>query len=242
MRALEAIRPVAREWGISSSALRPCLAYYLDGGALLAERHATLFAVGILLRDVGFDRRAVELALRRWAKSAGYRDARVEGVASGVFLKAGNDWKYRAPGLRKHSRAWRDTLRPLCQAVGCPSNCPPLYRVRGGDPEEGIDRYIASGWPEFLRKNRWRGADDLYRALCRLEADRGFGTGATLLASYEELGRRSNMDKTNVGKCLRRLVSLELVSCRVGSGSGPHARDRRASEIARTIPIPFVPS
>jgi hypothetical protein len=84
---------------------------------------------------------------------------------------------------------------------------------------------------------------DFYAAVCDIERHRGFACGAPIYVGYRELGERADRDPSKAGLSCERLLKLGLlVEFERGSGSGPNARDRKASRIRRTIPIPPPPA
>jgi hypothetical protein len=85
-------------------------------------------------------------------------------------------------------------------------------------------------------------AADYYGALCRLESRLGIAPGGRLLTTYKKLGTEAQRDYTSAGANLDLLLSLGLLSkFQRGSGDGPRARNRRASEVVRRVPIPNPP-
>jgi hypothetical protein len=94
-----------------------------------------------------------------------------------------------------------------------------------------------------LRRRRRAAAVDVYRGLCLLETDRGFAAGAPLLLSYQLLAERTGRCHQHIGDNLCELYTCGLLTeFERGSGSGPHARDRRASKVRRKVPIPPPPA
>src|SRR5262249_1126122 len=92
------------------------------------------------------------------------------------------------------------------------------------------------GWPRFLKAKRQNGAVDVYQAICALEKKRGLGNGALVRTSLRQLAEEAQ--RTNVRPALHALVAEELIDWNIGTGSGPHAKDRMPSEIRRSVPIP----
>jgi hypothetical protein len=242
MVALEAVRLVSEEYGIPTGALKPCVAFLLDGNPPTTDRHKVAFTIAIELRGLGWTQEQVADALARWARKIGYRVTDAQRALKSAFRKKPNgDWQYHPPGLKKERGVYRETLKPICDEVGCPANCPAFANKFSGPIGETFDRFTELGWATFLKKRRWRADIDVYEAICRREKQLGLAPGVELLTSYRQLSDLAGVNKTTVGDALRRLAELGLVSFQAGSGSGPHARDRVPSRVSRVVPIPLPP-
>jgi hypothetical protein len=246
LRALEAVRSIADEYGLAVGALKPCIAWLLDGNLAAAPRHEAAFVIAIECRRLHLSDAEAGQVLARWAKKIGYveRDAR-RGIANAYArTENGNHYRYHPPGLeKKRGGVYERVLGDICRDVGCPANCAPFQALRRGPRGEGLERFEQLGWPTVLRKQRHTAAADYYRAICLLERKHGFGAGTTLLTSYEQLAELAGRNKRHAGENLRILLTRGLLADFVrGSGSGPHARDRQPSRVARNIPIPNIPA
>jgi hypothetical protein len=241
MQALYAVRAVADEYGLATANLKPCVAFVLDGNIGGAGRHEAAFVLALELRQMGLDERRAERVLNRWAGKLDYRRASVRGaIKSANKRNPDGSHKYHAPGLNKRegTRA-HSVLAATCASVGCPVNCAPYSNLRRGSASETFERFEQLGWPAILRKERHAAACDFYRAVCELERRRGFTPGSPLFASYSALAELAGRSPQHAGTNLELLSQRRLLAFfERGSGSGPHARDRRASKLARAIPIP----
>lgn len=238
--ALEAIVRAADEYGLWRERMRPCIAYYLDGNLLDGvARHKVAFALAVALRELtGADEARMREILASWARTIGYPVNETRDKLRSALRKERGEWKYRAPGLKKNGPTYRETLQPVCEAVGCPGNCPRYRSVYAGPSGETFARFHKLGWPERLRTKRQHAAVAVYRAICEVEKERGFGAGSTLYVTYDQLARIAGVDKTTVGRALRQLSECGLITFVPGFGAGPNARNRKASEVARVVPIP----
>ena len=245
LRALEAVRPIADEYGLAAGALKPCIAWLLDGNIGGAQRHEAAFVIAIECRRLRLSETETGRVLARWAKKIGYCESDARRAIGNAYGKAsgGKHWRYHAPGLEKKPGGLYDrVLGEICRDVGCPANCAPFQGLRRGPRGEDLDRFEQLGWPIVLRRQRHAAAIDYYRAIFLLERKHGFGAGATLLTSYEQLARLAGRDKRHAGENLRVLLTRGLLSDFIpGSGSGPNARDRQPSRIARAVPVPNIP-
>lgn len=246
LRALGAVRQVADEYGLPAAALKPCVAFVLDGNIGGSQRHEAAFVIAIECRRLHLSERETGDILARWAKKIGYseRDARRPIANAYAKLPDGKHFKYHPPGIEKPpGRVYDRVLGATCRDVGCPANCAPYQGLPRGPRGEDLDRFDRLGWPLFLRKERHAAACDYYRAVYLVERRHGFAAGTTLLTSYAELSALAGRDKRHAGENLRILYTRGLLSIfERGAGSGPKARDRRPSRIARAVPIPNVPA
>ncbi|MEP6978003.1 MAG: hypothetical protein ABI948_08110 [Thermoleophilia bacterium] len=244
LHALEAVRLVAAEYGIEAARLKPCVALVLDGNLGGADRHEAAFVLAIECRAFGFDEARTAGILAAWAKKIGYRTRDAQRAIRSAFGKdSAGRWRYHPPGLtKKPGTVYERVLAATCADVGCPAKCAPLAAVHQGPKAETFARFDRLGWPKFLRRQRRESTLDVYRALCELEHERGIAPGGPIRASYKQLAKLTGRDHSKIGKNLDRLQALGLAGFERGSGSGPHARDRSASLIHRTVPIPDPPA
>jgi hypothetical protein len=245
LKALEAVRLVADEYGLTPSTLKPCVALLLDGDISVAQRHEAAFVIAIECRRLHLSEAETGQILARWAKKIGYSEREAHRAIGNAYRKTpdGKHWRYHPPGLeKKPGSVYERVLGEICRDVGCPANCAPFQSLRRGPRGEDLDRFERLGWPIVLRRQRHAAAVDYYRAIFLLEHKRGFGAGATLLTSYKQLAELAGRDKRHAGENLRVLLTRGLLSEFVrGSGSGPHARDRQPSRVTRAVPIPNIP-
>jgi len=243
VRILETVRPVAEEYGIAPADLKPCIAYLLDGNGGGAPLRKVAFTIAIELRRIGWAQSEVTKVLAKWATKVGCRQSAVASAVNSAFRKKpGGEWLYLPPGLKKGS-TYSETIKPICDDVGCPANCAPFAHVHQGPRSENFGRFEKLGWARYLRQQRRAAAADYYRAVCRLEEDREVAPGAEMLVSYKQLAERAERDYSAAGENLDVLLSHGLLSKFTrGSGSGPHARDRVPSRVRRQVPIPPPPS
>jgi hypothetical protein len=239
---LEAVRHVAAEYGIPSPQLKPCVALLLDGN-LTGDRHKAAFVIAIECRRIGFDEERTARVLRRWAKKIGYPQRAACRAILNAFAREGEGWRYHPPGLaKKPGTIYAELLVPTCELIGCPANCAPLSGIYRGPRSEGFARFEQLGWPGYLRRSRRASDVDWYRAICEVERERGIAPGGLLFVSYKQLARIAGRDHSKSGQGMHRLASDGLLrEFLPGGGSGPHARDRRASRVARLVPIPPLP-
>lgn len=240
--ALEAVRVVAVEYGIQAGELKPCIAYHLAGGEALADRRKVAFTLAIELRRLGRTPAQAEQALNQWAGRSGARASEIRSALRSAFQKRPDgEWRYHAPGLAKQSPVYIEVLKPICDQVGCPANCPAFAGKYQGPVKETFERFKELGWVAELKKRRQRAAIDVYEAICRREKQLHLAPGAELLTTYRQLGELGEVHPTTVGDALRHLHELGLISFVAGSGSGPHARDKTPSRVKRVVPIPRLP-
>lgn len=240
LRALEAVKPLAAEYGLEPSRLKPCIAVLLAGDIGHCEPHNAAFTVAIELRALGLDEKAVESAMVRWAHSVRWRPREAQRTAHAVFRRnTDGSWRWRSPGLRKTTPTYRETLVPICEAVGCPHHCPPFNGKYQGDRCQDFKRFRQLGWPKVLRTTA---TVETYKAICDREKELGLAPGSELRTSYRQLGQIGGHDHKTIGRCLKRLRQVGLVEFTEGSGSGPQAKDRTASVVKRVVPIPPPPS
>lgn len=241
--ALEAVRPVASEYGIPTAQLKPCIAFLLDGnlpGGVAS--HKAAFTIAIELRRLEWTQEHVRVTLKHWAHKVDFRVSEINGTLRSAFAKKpSGEWKYHPPGLKKTKGVYAETLKPICDELGCPANCPAMATKYVGPAKETFEKFTELGWPSCLKKRRWRSEVEVYEAICRREKQLRLAPGVELFVTYEQLSELAVVHKTTVGKALTRLAELELISFEAGSGSGPHARDRKASKVARIVPIPLPP-
>jgi hypothetical protein len=239
LRALEAVKFYAERYGLRAEAMKPCIACLLDGNLGAAPRHEAAFCIAIELRRMGVEQSEARTIIRDWGWRIGYPKRTAErGVQSAFQREPSGEYKYRPPGLRKQSPRYRNVLAPLCAEIGCPENCLPLMPLYRGPGSETFERFTDLGWPLHLRRRRLRSAVDVYHAVCRLEEARGFAPGSQMFTHYRQLAALAEVDPRTVGRALRNLEELGLVTFKPGRGSGPHARDRVASRVQRIVPIP----
>ncbi len=246
LRALEAVRQVADEYELAAAALKPCIAWLLDGNIGGTERHAAAFTIAIDCRRMGLNQNETRNVLIRWAKKIGYRKSETRGAIQSAYAYTadGKHWRYFPPGVNKRPGSRYDrVLGETCRDIGCPANCPPFMHLQRGPRGEDLGRFEHLGWPLALRRQRHAAAVDYYRAVCLLERKRGFAAGAVLLTSYAELAGLAGRDKRHAGENMRVLQTRGLLAeFTRGSGSGPHARDRQPSRVTRAVPIPNIPA
>lgn len=221
--ALEAVRSVAEEYGIATGQLKPCIAYLLDGNQPAAPGHEVAFTIAIELRRLDWSEDKVAEALAHWAKKIGCAVSDTQRALKSAFAKKSNgEPRYHPPGLRKKEGGiYSRTLKPVCDDVGCPANCPAMATRFSGPVQETFEKFTQLGWDAYLKKNRWRSAIDVYEAVCRREKQLQLAPGVELFTTYEQLAELAGVNKTTVGDALRRLAGLGLVAFEAGSGSGP---------------------
>jgi hypothetical protein len=181
--------------------------------------------------------------MRPWGKRIGYSRREIDQVVAAAFRPGRNQgWAYPSPGLRKRPGVYQRALEHTCLLVGCPAQCPAFSEQYVGPRDQDFKRFRQLGWVKWLKQQRWSAAVDTYQAICFRERDLGFKDGAPLHVTYAWLGEHADRDKSKVGENCERLRRLGLLTLfERGSGSGPAARDRRASKVQRAIPIPPVP-
>jgi hypothetical protein len=244
LRALEAVRHVADEYGLATARLKPCVAFLLDGNIGGAQRHQAAFTIAIDCRRMGLSERETGEVLSRWAKKIGHRVREaLDPIRSAYAKNPDGSWKYHPPGVSKrHGSNYDQVLGDICRDVGCPSNCAPFKDLSRGPRGEDFPQFERLDWPLVLRKQRHPAAIDWYKAICFLERRHRFAAGAEILTSYAQLAEIAGRDKRHAGENLRILQTRGLLSVfERGSGSGPKARDRRPSCVARAVPIPNIP-
>jgi hypothetical protein len=215
------------------------VAVLLDG--YVDERHKAAYLIAIEWRRLGVSREDALAGLKRWAKAVGITKTReLEGTIRGVWSKHSNgQYRWHPPGLKSKGK-WGYMLQPTCDLVGCPQNCPAFSSVYGAGAED-FKRFCKLGWPEYMEGRRLYIAPKVYRAICVIEEDWNFRSGAPLHVSHQQIAKPVGLERRNVSRNLPHLAELELIAYTPGSGSGPNAKDRIASEIARMIPIPSPP-
>jgi hypothetical protein len=214
----------------------------LDGN-FTCDRHVAAFVVAMDLRGIGWTREKIHATLTRWGRSVGYTRRDVERAVESAFRKRANgEYRYHPPGLRKRpgTRSY-EALAHVCEAVGCPANCPRYARSYQGTRSENAQKFKALGWDHILKRARKNAAIDVYAALCDIEADRGFAPGAGFITNYDQIARRADRDKRTVGRSLQHLQEVGLIAFTPGGGDGPYARNRYGSRIRRVVPIPPPP-
>ena len=239
---LEAVVPVAKEYGLPQAGLKPCIAYHLDGNLPYGiARHNVAFTLAVELRELtDADEPTMRCALTRWARKIGYSERDAARAIRSALRKQQGEWKYKRPGLVKRPGSpYAETLSPICEAVGCPANCSRYRDVYVGMPSETFQMFERQGWADVFRRRRQYGALAVYRALCAREKQLSFSPGVRLFVSYQQLAALAGCDKRTVGRELRRLSELGLITFvpgfRAASNGGKHA-----SEVTRTTPIPTV--
>lgn len=245
LRALEAVPIVADEYGLPQSGLKPCVAFLLDANVGGAGRHDAAFVIAIECRRLELSEAETEKVLVRWSKKIDFVPRQACKAIRSAYAKApGGGWRYYPPGVgKKPGGRYAEVLGAICADVGCPANCAPFSGLHRGPRGETFERFEHLGWPLVLRKQRHAAAIDYYRAICDLERERGFAAGSMLLTSYRQLGALAGRDARHAGENLRVLYTRGLLTkFERGSGSGPNARDRQPSRLARAVPIPNVPS
>ena len=240
--ALEAVRVVSKKLGIASADLKPCIAYHLAGHEALASQHKVLFTLAIELRRLGWTAERVEAVLAELVNRSGGRLSAAKGAVRSAFRKKPDgEWRYHPPGLHKQGAVYAEVLKPICDELGCPANCPAFAGKYQGPVSETFERFQEIGWETLLKKKRQRAAIDVYQAICRREKQLKLAPGAEILTSYRRLAELAGIHATTAGDGLRRLETLGLITFVAGSGSGPHARDRIPSKVRRVVPIPPPP-
>jgi hypothetical protein len=244
LRALEAVRHVADDYGLAAASVKPCVAFLLDGNIGGAGRHEAAFTIAIDCRRMGLNEAETGHVLMGWAKKIGYSLHEARRATRSAYQKTadGKHWRYYPPGVNKRPGSrYERVLGDICSDVGCPANCAPFMNLQRGPRGQDLARFEQLGWPLVLRKQRRAAAVDYYRAICLLERQRGFAAGAILLTSWGQLAELAGHNRRHAGENLRVLFSRGLLSVyEPGSGSGPNARDRRPSQVARAIPIPGI--
>lgn len=232
VRALEAVRFAAEEYGLDTARLKPCVAVVLDG-VYSAPRHDCAFVLALELRRMELDATDAERVMQRWARKVGMkqRDA-------ARALRDGLKPKYKPPGLvLKPGTKAHAVLAATCAEVGCPANCTPLSGLYRGPRTETYQKFEQLGWSRFLRKRRLTGASELYRALTAIEVGREIAPGGLLIVNYDQLAKAAGLSKRSVGRNLRALHHMRLVNCIAGAGRYPGDPERKASRIRRLVPI-----
>jgi hypothetical protein len=197
--------------------------------------------IAIECRALNLSEAETEKVLRKWASTLGSSQHDATRPIRNAFMKtAGGKWKYHAPGVhKKPGTLAHEILGPTCELVGCPANCPAYRGVHVGPQGEDFRRFEELRWPEHLRRARYAAAVDIYRTVCDLERERGFAAGAPIIASTKQIAERAGRARQHVPGNLQTLYSVGLFSMFApGGGSGPHARDRVATTVARAVPIP----
>jgi hypothetical protein len=244
IRALEALRPVAEEYGLPNLG-KPCLAFILDGNGGGAARHEQAFLIAIECRAQRLSERETERVLTRWAGKIGYSPREACRAIRNAFAKRpGGEYKYFPPGLvKKPGTLAHRVLDSICTDVGCPQNCLAFSAVRLGPRGESFERFEALQWPYALRRDRHSAAVDFYQAICTIERDLGLAPGVLLRTSSRQLAEVAGRNRAHALENLRILYTSGLLAdFRRGSGSGPHAHDRRPTELRRALPIPQPPA
>jgi hypothetical protein len=222
--ALEAVRKVAQRYQLSTAQLKPCVCLLLEGHESSGSRHRVAFVLAIDLRRMGLTPEQVEVTLLDWAKRCSVRLSEVKGAVKSAFGKKSNgEWRYHPPGLHKTGAVYAELLKPICDELGCPANCPAFSGKYQGPVKETFERFEQLGWPAYLKKKRRRADVDLYGAICRREKQLRLAPGVELLISYRQVAELAEVHATTAGDSLRRLRELGLILFTACSGSGPHA-------------------
>ena len=103
------------------------------------------------------------------------------------------------------------------------------------DVNAAYERFVDNGWPEYLGKLRLRLAAETYRAVVEQEARIGARPGSAFFGSHEQLASVGQLERKSVARHLEALHLLGLIRYEKGSGK---KGQRRASRIARLVPIP----
>jgi hypothetical protein len=242
--ALASVRLVAADYGFATADLKPCIAFLLDGNIGGAARHEAAFVIAIECRRMGLSAGDTHDVLRRFASRIGYghRDA-ARAVDSAYRKDAKGNYRYHPPGVtKKPNTLYGRLLGPICADVDCPARCAPLAARQHGPGPIRFEDFERLEWPNLLRRSRHAALVDWYRAVCRIEEERGFAAGAPLYASYQQLAQHAGRDPSKAGISLDMLLALGLLSeFHRGSGDGPRARNRRASVLRRYVPIAAPP-
>jgi hypothetical protein len=221
---LESVRTVARDFGIPTAELKPCIAFLLDGNIGGASRHKAAFVLAIDLRRLGWNEEQVGKALRRWARSIGYRGTD-RAIRSAFKRDSRGNFCYRPPGLTKTSPTYAEVLKPLCDEIGCPANCPAFSGVYQGLRSETFERFDRLGWPVYLKKKRQATLVDVYQAICRIERERDLASGGQVITTYRQIAAHAGRDFSNIGK---NLTALYDWGCSPNSNWAEAAAQRRA--------------
>jgi hypothetical protein len=241
-KALEAVRLVAKEYGIATRDLKPCIAHILDGN-FTSSLQDCAFTLAMECRRLDLDQSATVALLNRWARKVGCKQRVVDGaIKSALRRNPDGKFKYHPPGLiNKQGGRYAEVLGGVCAAVGCPSHCPALSSKYQGPVTETFEQFEQLGWAKQLKRSRRRSAIDVYAAICRREKQLHLAPGVELRTGYRQLAELAGVHYTTVGDALRQLSDLGLIEFVAGSGSGPNARDRVASAVRRITPIPGPP-
>jgi len=242
MAALQAARAFADRYGIKAGEMKSCVAILLDGNLGGCARHEAAFVIAIELRRLGLQEGQANQVLLEWARTIGYPPRSIAGPLRNAFgRKPNGDYRYHPPGFRKERGVYKRVLQPFCQEIGCPENCLQyLLRARRSE-SDAFERFEEQGWVLSLNRRRCHAAVHVYRAICELERERRIAPGAPQLTSYKQLAERAQVDPKTVGRSLRVLAREGLLEVEFGSGSGPHARDRKPSQVTRLVPVPPTP-
>lgn len=243
---LEVVKLVAEEYGIPTRELKPCIAQLLDGNLGGAARHDAAFVIAVEMRDVLGDYERVRAVLERFATKVGpgFGAARIRyALESGYATKPTGGWKYSRPGLRGGApgRRYASVLGETCETVGCPQYCPPLASLYQGSREHTYDMFVRLGWRRALNRAGHPSAAPVYAAIVERERQIGAADGSKIHVTFGQLAEIASVAKSTVGRSLDELAKHRLIHFERGSGSGPSARDRKASLVQRVIPLPEVP-
>jgi hypothetical protein len=240
IRALEALSLVRGEYGLPDLR-KPCIAYVLDGNLGGANRHDAAFVLALELRALGRTQAQTDELLVGWAEKIGYsHNAATKATRSAYMKGPGGEYKYFSPGrTKKPGSAAAKVLSPTCETVGCPANCPAFKSLHVGPKGEGYQRFVRLGWPEALQRIRRGAAVQTYAGICELERKLGFASGSPIIASTKQHSEHSGHSRRHVPDNLAFLYEIGLLwAYGPGGGSGPNARDRKATTVARFVPIP----
>jgi hypothetical protein len=236
IQALETVVVISETYRIPTSRLKPCVAVLMAGRIDHTHAHRAAFTIAIELRDLGWSQLVVEDHIARWGIMVGRKPRDVVRAVHGAFAQLPTGaWKYRPPGLGKVGPTYQSSLKPICDQVDCPAMCPPFIGRHRGAHSQTFQRFCKLGWRKELRTVA---AVETYRAICIREKDVGFAPGEAFCVSLRQLAVIAGHDHKTVRRCAARLDRVGLIDFEPGSGSGPHARDRKASRVSRIVPIP----
>lgn len=242
---LEAVRLVAKEYGIPTGELKPCIAQLLDGNLGGAARHDAAFVIAVEMRELLGEKERVRAVLERFGAKVGpgFGPARVRSALQSAYAKKPTgEWRYARPGLRggRPGKRYASVLAETCVAVGCPQYCPPFTTLYQGSRENSFEVFVRLGWRRALHRSRHPSAALVYEAIVERERQIGAADGARIYVSFEQLAQMAGVAKSTVRRSLNELTALGLIHFERGGGSGQYARDRKASQVQRVIPIPEV--
>lgn len=226
-----AVSFMAEELGIGDpSRIRPCIAIHFRDGCRKGEKSPGQNPAGHLiaveLRRLNVDENDAIEILHDWDQrnSPPLGDRRLERIVWSAYRKQ-EPYKYSCENHK---------LSHTC--IGSQS-CQFSKKSKGKIPNRKLGGIIMSkGWIWIMSNN----AKLIYlMALPILESRKQVGTGGRVYAGHREiatiLGWRWH---SPVGKHLKELANMGLISYQPGDKC---RKNRKASEISRTMPIPDVP-